>query len=155
MTQLTEGSKAPNFDMPTQLGSSVSLSSLKGKKFILYFYPKADTPGCTTEACGFEENISSLNKLNIPVIGVSKDPVKTLLAFAKKYNLNFPLASDEGGEVTESYGAWAEKSMYGRKHMGIERTTFLIDEHGVIIKIWNKVKVTGHVAEVIKTIQDL
>ncbi|MDI2090707.1 thioredoxin-dependent thiol peroxidase [Commensalibacter oyaizuii] len=150
MTQLTEGAKAPDFNMPTQLNNSISLASLQGKKFILYFYPKADTSGCTKEACAFEENLAALNDLNIPVIGVSKDPVKKLQAFANKYNLTFPLASDEGGSVTENYGVWVEKSMYGRKYMGIERTTFLIDEQGKILKIWPKVKVTGHVEEVLQ-----
>ncbi|CAI3922883.1 Peroxiredoxin (Bcp) (PDB:5IPH) [Commensalibacter communis] len=155
MTTLTEGAKAPNFEMQTQLDKSISLSELKGKKFILYFYPKADTSGCTKEACAFEENLSTLNKINIPVIGVSRDPVKKLKAFADKYNLTFPLASDEEGHVTEAYGVWVEKSMYGRKYMGIERATFLIDEQGTIVKIWPKVKVTGHVEDVLKTIQEL
>ncbi|CAI3925274.1 Peroxiredoxin (Bcp) (PDB:5IPH) [Commensalibacter communis] len=155
MTILTEGAKAPNFEMQTQLDKSVSLSELKGKKFVLYFYPKADTSGCTKEACAFEKNLSTLNKINIPVIGVSRDPVKKLKAFADKYNLTFPLASDEEGHVTEAYGVWVEKSMYGRKYMGIERATFLIDEQGTIVKIWPKVKVTGHVEDVLKTIQEL
>ncbi|CAI3924629.1 Peroxiredoxin (Bcp) (PDB:5IPH) [Commensalibacter communis] len=155
MTILTEGAKAPNFEMQTQLDKSISLSELNGKKFVLYFYPKADTSGCTKEACAFEENLSTLNKINIPVIGVSRDPVKKLKAFADKYNLTFPLASDEEGHVTEAYGVWVEKSMYGRKYMGIERATFLIDEQGTIVKIWPKVKVTGHVEDVLKTIQEL
>ncbi|MDI2112452.1 thioredoxin-dependent thiol peroxidase [Commensalibacter nepenthis] len=155
MTTLTEGAKAPNFEMQTQLNKTISLSELKGKKFILYFYPKADTSGCTKEACAFEENLSTLNKINIPVIGVSRDPVKKLKAFADKYNLTFALASDEAGNVTEAYGVWVEKSMYGRKYMGIERATFLIDEQGTIVKIWPKVKVTGHVEDVLNTIKQL
>lgn len=152
MTQLTEGSQAPDFDLPTQQDHSISLAALKGKTFILYFYPKADTSGCTKEACAFEENLNAFKKLNIPVIGVSRDPVKKLQNFAQKYSLTFPLASDEDGTVTEAYGVWVEKSMYGRKYMGIERSTFLIDEHGTIIKIWHKVKVTGHVEDILKTL---
>ncbi|OUI78388.1 bacterioferritin [Commensalibacter intestini] len=155
MTQLTEGAKAPNFEMQTQLDKTISLAELKGKKFILYFYPKADTSGCTKEACAFEENLSTLKKINIPVIGVSRDPVKKLKAFADKYNLTFPLASDEEGHVTEAYGVWVEKSMYGRKYMGIERATFLVDKEGTIVKIWPKVKVTGHVDAVLKAIEEL
>lgn len=155
MTKLTENTLAPHFEMPTQLDKPISSAELKGKKFILYFYPKADTSGCTKEACAFEENLSVLQKINIPVIGVSRDPVKKLKAFADKYNLTFPLASDEEGKVTEAYGVWVEKSMYGRKYMGIERTTFLIDEQGTILKIWPKVKVTGHVDAVLKTIEQL
>lgn len=155
MTKLSENTLAPSFEMPTQLDKPVSSAELKGQKFILYFYPKADTSGCTKEACAFEENLSVLKKINIPVIGVSRDPVKKLKAFADKYNLTFPLASDEEGKVTEAYGVWVEKSMYGRKYMGIERTTFLIDEQGTIVKIWPKVKVTGHVEDVLKTIEQL
>lgn len=155
MANLNEGDAAPNFEMQTQLDKPISSAELKGKKFILYFYPKADTSGCTKEACAFEENLSFLKKINIPVIGVSRDPVKKLKAFADKYNLTFPLASDEEGKVTEAYGVWVEKSMYGRKYMGIERTTFLIDEQGTILKVWPKVKVTGHVDAVLETIEQL
>lgn len=155
MSNLTEGAEAPDFEMQTQLGKLISSSELKGNKFILYFYPKADTSGCTKEACAFEENLSTLNKINIPVIGVSRDSVKKLKEFADKYNLTFPLASDEEGSVTYAYGVWVEKSMYGRKYMGIERSTFLIDEQGIILKIWPKVKITGHVEDVIKTIKQL
>lgn len=152
MSTLSVGSEAPDFKLPTQLGTTISLSELKGNKVILYFYPKADTSGCTKEACSFEENLSQLKRLNIPVIGVSRDPVQRLEKFAKKYNLTFALASDEKGSVTEAYGVWVEKSMYGRKYMGIERTTFLIDEKGKIAAIWNKVKVTGHVENILKTL---
>lgn len=152
MSTLSVGSEAPDFKLPTQLGKTISLSELKGNKVILYFYPKADTSGCTKEACSFEENLSQLKALNIPVIGVSRDPIQRLEKFAKKYNLTFALASDEEGSVTEAYGVWVEKSMYGRKYMGIERTTFLIDEEGKIAAIWNKVKVTGHVENILKTL---
>lgn len=152
MTHLTEGSQAPDFNLPTHLGHSISLKELQGKKAILYFYPKADTSGCTKEACAFEENLATFNKLDILIIGISRDPVKKLVSFAQKYKLTFPLASDEEGHMTEAYGVWVEKSMYGRKYMGIERTTFLIDEHGKIIKIWPKVKVTGHVEAILKTL---
>ncbi|CAI3938620.1 thioredoxin peroxidase [Commensalibacter papalotli (ex Servin-Garciduenas et al. 2014)] len=155
MANLNEGDAAPSFEMQTQLGKPISSAELKGRKYILYFYPKADTSGCTKEACAFEENLSTLAKINIPVIGVSRDPVTKLKAFADKYNLTFPLASDEEGSVTYAYGVWVEKSMYGRKYMGIERATFLIDEQGTILKIWPKVKITGHVEDVLKTIKQL
>lgn len=155
MTQLTEGSFAPDFTLPTHLDTSISLSALRGQKAVLYFYPKANTSGCTKEACAFEENLAQFKKLKVPVIGISRDPIKQLSNFAQKYNLTFPLASDTEGKVTEAYGVWVEKSMYGRKYMGIERTTFLIDETGKIIKIWHKVKVTGHVEAILDTIQNL
>ncbi|CAK7192702.1 Putative peroxiredoxin bcp [Commensalibacter sp. Nvir] len=153
MSPLTEGSKAPDFSMPTHLGYSICRSELEGKKFILYFYPKADTSGCTKEACAFEEHQSQFKKMNVSIIGVSRDPIQKLEAFAKKYSLTFPLASDAHGTVTEAYGVWVEKSMYGKKYMGIERTTFLINEKGIILKRWPKVKVSGHVEAVLETVK--
>ena len=145
---LGEGDAAPDFALPASGGRSVSLSAMKGKPFVLYFYPKADTPGCTREACAFEEALPALGKIGIAVIGVSRDPMKPIEAFAQKYGLSFPLASDTEGKAAEAYGTWVEKSMYGRKYMGVERSTFLIDRTGRIARIWRKVKVDGHAAEV-------
>ena len=122
---------------------------------MLYFYPKADTTGCTKEACAFQEALPQLGHLGLDVIGVSRDPIKALDKFAEKYALTFPLASDAEGAVTEAYGTWVEKSMYGRKYMGIERATFLIGPDGKIAKIWRKVSVTGHAADVLKAAKAL
>jgi len=152
---LEVGDKAPNFNLPTDGGGNISLKDLKGETVILYFYPKDDTPGCTKEACGFRDALPDFSKVKATVIGVSKDPVKKHEEFKDKYDLTFPLASDEDGAVCEAYGAWVEKSMYGRKYMGIDRSTFLIDGKGVIRGIWRKVKVPGHVDEVLKATQDL
>jgi len=115
---------------------------------VLYFYPNDDTPGCTTEACGFRDSAAAFKKLKAQVIGVSKDSVARHDKFKAKYGLTFPLVSDEDGKVCEKYGTWIEKSLYGRKYMGIDRATFLIDKDGVVRKIWRRVKVPGHVAEV-------
>lgn len=152
---LEVGDKAPNFNLPTDGGGNISLKDLKGETVILYFYPKDDTPGCTKEACAFRDALPDFSKAKAKVIGVSKDPVKKHDKFKKKFDLTFPLASDEDGAVCEAYGAWVEKSMYGRKYMGIDRSTFLIDGKGVIRAIWRKVKVPGHVDEVLKAAQDL
>lgn len=146
---LQVGDKAPAFSMPASGERTVDSAALKGQPFVLYFYPKADTPGCTKEACGFNEALQDFEHAGLTVIGVSRDPVKKLNAFATKYGLTFPLASDEEGLVTEAYGVWVEKSMYGRTYMGIERATFLIDAQGNIAHIWPKVKVTGHVEDVL------
>lgn len=145
---LQEGDPAPDFAMPASFGRSVSLAALRGRPFVLYFYPRADTPGCTTEACAFQEALGQLGNIGIEVIGVSKDKMQPIEAFAGKYGLKFPLASDAATQVAEAYGAWAEKSMYGRKYMGMQRSTFLIDREGKIARIWPKVKVAGHAAEV-------
>ena len=152
---LEVGDKAPNFNLPTDGGGNISLKDHKGETVILYFYPKDDTPGCTKEACGFRDALPDFSKAKAKVIGVSKDPVKKHDKFKDKYDLTFPLASDEDGAVCEAYGAWVEKSMYGRKYMGIDRSTFLIDGKGVIRGIWRKVKVPGHVDEVLKATQAL
>ena len=133
---VAEGEPAPEFSMPATGGRTVRLSDYRGRKLVLYFYPKADTPGCTKQACAFQEALPALGQLGLDVIGVSKDTVKKLEAFAAKYSLSFPLASDEGGGVTEAYGAWAEKSMYGKTYMGIERSTFLIGADGRIVRAW-------------------
>ncbi|MSO90506.1 MAG: peroxiredoxin [Acetobacteraceae bacterium] len=143
-----EGDKAPAFEMPAIGGCSVSSRALKGKPYVLYFYPKANTPGCTTEACNFQEALPALGKIGITVIGVSKDPMKPIENFAVKYNLTFSLASDKDTQVCEAYDTWVEKSLYGRKYMGVERSTFLVDAKGKIVKIWRKVSVTGHAKDV-------
>jgi len=152
---LNIGDKAPDFTMPTDGGGSVSLSGLKGKPVVLYFYPKDDTSGCTAEACGFRDSLPDYGATGATVIGVSKDSVASHDRFKKKYDLPFTLGADTTGEVCEKYGTWIEKSMYGRKYMGIERATFLIDKDGVIRGIWHKVKVGGHVAEVLKAAKAL
>lgn len=153
MNALQAGDKAPDFTLPTDGDGEITLSSLKGQKIVLYFYPKDDTPGCTKESCSFNENLSALNKLNVQVIGVSKCSVKKHDKFKAKYDLNFPLASDENSDVCEQYGVFKEKSMYGKTYMGIERSTFLIDENGVIEQAWRKVKVPGHVEAVMEAIK--
>jgi len=149
------GKKAPAFKLPTDGGGTVALKDLKGQKVVLYFYPKDDTPGCTTEACGFRDAFPDFTKIDAVIIGVSKDSVARHDKFKGKYELPFTLASDEDGTVCEAYGTWIEKSMYGRKYMGIERATFLIDAKGVLRREWRKVKVPGHVDEVLAAAQAL
>jgi len=146
---LEAGDKAPAFTLISDEGKKVSLKDLKGKKVILYFYPKDDTSGCTAEACSFRDNIKVIDKKNTVVIGVSKDNTKSHQKFKTKYDLPFTLLSDENFEMLNDYGVWKEKSMYGRKYMGIVRTTFIIDEKGKIEEVFDKVKVPGHVEEVI------
>jgi peroxiredoxin Q/BCP len=146
---IAAGDKAPAFTLPTDGGGTVSLAKLKGKKVILYFYPKDDTPGCTKEACSFRDNLPKFSKTDAVVIGVSKDSVKRHDNFKAKYKLPFTLAADEDGKVCEAYGVWVEKALYGRKYMGIERATFLIDGKGVVRQVWRKVKVDGHAEEVL------
>jgi peroxiredoxin Q/BCP len=150
-----EGDMAPAFEMPATGGRTVSLDGMKGRRLVLYFYPKADTPGCTKEACAFQEALGQLGAIGLDVIGVSPDKMKPIEKFAEKYGLSFPLASDETKAVAERYGTWVEKSMYGRKYMGMERSTFLIDETGRIAKVWRKVSVTGHAAAVLKAAETL
>ena len=144
------GDKAPDFTLPADGGGKVSLKALKGKTVVLYFYPKDDTPGCTAEACAFRDQLPDFSKVKAAVVGISRDSVASHDKFKKKFKLPFPLASDEDGKVSEAYGTWVEKSMYGRKYMGIERATFLIDGNGVIRNIWRKVKVDGHADDVLK-----
>ena len=148
-----EGDKAPSFNMPTNTGEEVSLSKLKGQKIVLYFYPRDDTPGCTKEACGFRDDLLKYKKAGAVVIGVSKDSVESHQKFIDKYDLNFILATDDGN-VCEKYDAWLLKNMYGKKYFGIGRSTFLIDTKGKINKIWPKVKVDGHVEEVLKAVKE-
>lgn len=153
--ELKEGDKAPDFTIPADDGGEISMSKLKGKPVVLYFYPKDDTPGCTAEACSFRDNLPKFGKIEAGVIGISRDSVASHQKFKKKHELNFRLGSDDCGDVTEAYGVWVEKSMYGRKYMGIERATFLIDAKGVVRKIWRKVKVPGHSEEVLKALKEL
>jgi peroxiredoxin Q/BCP len=150
-----QGDKAPDFEMPASGGRTVSLAAMKGKPFVLYFYPKADTPGCTKEACAFQEALPQLGKIGLDVIGVSRDAMKPIEKFAEKFQLTFPLASDPTGQVAEAYGTWVEKSMYGKKYMGLDRATFLIDGKGKIARVWRKVKVDGHAAAVMEAAQAL
>jgi len=150
-----EGKKAPDFTLKTDGGDTVSLAKLKGGPVVLYFYPKDNTSGCTKEACDFRDAQPSFKKLKATVIGVSKDSVKSHDGFKAKQKLNFALGSDEDGKVCDAYGVWVEKSLYGRKYMGIERATFLIDDKGVVRRIWRKVKVPGHIEEVVAALKTL
>jgi peroxiredoxin Q/BCP len=152
---LSAGDAAPDFTMPASGGRTVSLATLKGRPFVLYFYPRADTPGCTKEACAFQEALPQLGHIGVEVIGVSKDKMKPIEKFAEKYGLKFPLASDETTGVAEAYGVWGEKSMYGKKYMGMERTTFLVDPAGKIARVWPKVKIEGHAAAVMEAANGL
>jgi thioredoxin-dependent peroxiredoxin len=152
---LAPGMPAPDFTLPASGGRTLSLAGLKGKPFVLYFYPRADTPGCTQEACAFEATLPQLGATGVTVIGVSKDKMNAIEKFAAKYNLTFPLASDPETKTIAAYGAWVEKSMYGKKYMGIERSTVLVDARGNIAKIWPKVKIAGHAAEVLEAVQAL
>ena len=147
------GDKAPDFTLPTDGAGTVRLSDLKGQHVVLYFYPKDDTSGCTAEACQFRDLFPKFGRSDAAVIGISRDSVASHDKFKKKYKLPFTLAADEQGKVTERYGVWVQKSMYGRKYMGIERSTFLIDGKGVIRGIWRKVKVPGHAEEVFAAIK--
>ncbi|MCC7273506.1 MAG: peroxiredoxin [Alphaproteobacteria bacterium] len=149
------GKPAPAFTMPTDGNGKVALSALKGRNVILYFYPKDDTSGCTAEACGFRDAMPNFSKIDATIVGVSKDTVASHDRFKAKYGLPFILASDKDTGVAEKYGVWVEKSMYGRKYMGLERSTVLIDAKGVVRGIWRKVKVAGHVEEVLKAVEAL
>lgn len=155
MTHLKSGDAAPFFDLPCDTGAQCRLSDFAGKALVVYFYPKDDTPGCTKESCSFNESLGALQKIKAQVVGVSRDSVASHQKFKAKYNLAFPLLSDESGEVCNAYGVWTEKSMYGKKYMGIERSTFLIDGAGKILRIWSNVKVDGHSEDVLAAIKDL
>ena len=150
-----EGDPAPDFELPASGGRTASLRAMRDRPFVLYFYPKADTPGCTKEACAFQEALPQLGNIGVEVIGVSRDKMKPIESFANKYGLSFPLASDETGAVAEAYGAWVEKSMYGKKYMGMDRSTFLIDKDGRIAQAWRKVRVNGHAEEVMRAARAL
>ncbi|QOV88605.1 thioredoxin-dependent thiol peroxidase [Humisphaera borealis] len=142
------GKKAPAFSLPASSGETISLKDQIGKPVVVYFYPKADTPGCTKEACGFRDAIAGYKKAGVPVFGVSPDPVKAVTKFADKFDLTFPLLADEDHAVCDKYGVWQEKSMYGRKYMGAARVTFIIDKDGKVAHVFEKVKPEGHDAEV-------
>lgn len=152
---LKSGDKAPNFQLETDGGGSVSLSDMKGQPFVLYFYPRDDTPGCTKEALGFSEVQQKFSRAGVTIIGVSKDTVSSHDKFKAKYKLKIQLGSDPETKVAKAYGTWVEKSMYGRKYMGMDRATFLIDGKGVIREIWRKVKVPGHVDAVLAAAKSL
>ncbi|MDB5325928.1 MAG: Thiol peroxidase, Bcp-type [Phycisphaerales bacterium] len=142
------GHKAPEFNLEASDGTTVSTDSLKGKKYVLYFYPKADTPGCTKETCGFRDALAGYKDLGVPVFGISPDPVKDVTKFAKKFDVNFPLLADTDHAIAEAYGVWGEKVFAGNKYMGVSRTTFVIDD-GKIAKVFEKVKPEGHDQEVL------
>ena len=151
---LEVGKKAPDFSLLNQDEKKISLKNYLGRKVVLYFYPKDDTSGCTKEACGFSDDLPKFNKIDAVILGVSPDSVKSHKKFSEKYKLKFDLLADEEKLVLEKYGVWKEKSMYGRKYMGVERTTFIIDEKGKIKKVFNKVKVEGHNKEVLEALKD-
>jgi peroxiredoxin Q/BCP len=154
-TNPAPGTKAPAFKLPRDGGDTVSLADFKGQNLVLYFYPRADTPGCTIESKAFSGLAKAFAKTGTAVLGVSADPVKAQDAFKAKHSLAIPLASDETHRMLEAYGVWGEKSMYGKKFMGITRTTFLIDQEGRIARIWPKVKVEGHADEVLAAAKEL
>lgn len=155
MSGLNVGDKAPNFTLSTDGNNEISLSDFLGQSVILYFYPKDDTPGCTKESCAFRDALPQFEQLNTAIIGLSKCSVAKHDKFKAKYDLNFPLASDENGNTCENYGTWVEKKMYGKTYMGIERSTFLINDKGEIAEIWRKVKVPGHVEAVKEKLEAL
>ncbi|WP_425615927.1 thioredoxin-dependent thiol peroxidase [Anatilimnocola sp. NA78] len=152
---LEEGTKAPAFTLADDKGNKVKLSDLKGSPVVLYFYPADDTPGCTRQACSFRDLHSELKALGAKVLGISPDDVASHGKFRDKFNLNFPLLADPEHAVAEKFGAWREKNMYGKKRMGIARSTFLIDAQGVIRKVWRAVKVDGHDAKVLEALKEL
>lgn len=154
MTELTEGASAPDFELAGADGP-IRLSDYRGRKLVLYFYPKDDTSGCTKEAQGFSDAAVEFAAAGAAVLGVSKDSLASHAKFAAKYDLKISLGSDPEGALIERYGAWVEKNMYGRKYMGIERSTFLIDAEGRLARIWRKVKVPGHVQQVLDTARQL
>lgn len=149
------GKKAPAFTLAADDGTKVKLTDLKGKPVVLYFYPKDDTPGCTKEACAFRDRKTELKKLGAQVLGISPDTVDSHVKFRDKYELNFPLLADPDHKVAEKYGAWREKNMYGKKSMGIVRSTFLIDADGKVAKVWKRVQVNGHDEQVLAALREL
>ncbi len=155
MSELEPGRPAPAFRLPRDGGGEVSLAELAGRKVVLFFYPMDDTSGCTTEATGFSRRLAEFEAAGAVVLGVSKDGVPSHDRFRDKHGLGVALLSDEGSDTAERYGAWIEKSMYGRKYMGVERSTFLIDADGRVARVWRKVKVPGHVEEVLAAVQTL
>jgi len=154
MSELKAGQKAPEFTAKDQNGSTLSLSEFAGKKVVLYFYPKDDTPGCTAEACNFRDNYQGLTAQGIVVLGVSVDDEKSHQKFITKHNLPFPLLADTDKKIVEAYGVWGEKNMYGKKYMGIHRKTFLIDENGIISHIIDKVDTANSTAQVLELLEN-
>ena len=152
---IEQPAKAPVFSLKATDGATVKLAGLKGKAVVLYFYPKDDTPGCTTEACAFRDRLPEIQKLDAIVLGVSPDDVASHKKFSEKFSLNFPLLVDTDHKLAEKYGAWREKNMYGKVSMGIQRSTFLIDAEGAVVKVWKKVSVDGHDQQVIDALQTL
>jgi len=155
MSTPKEGSKAPDFDLPASNGGNIALKDLHSRNIVIYFYPKDDTPGCTVEACGLRDSFRELQKLNVAVLGVSPDSLKSHEKFIKKFKLPFILLADEDKKMCQDYGVWVEKSMYGRKYMGVARTTFIIDKRGIIAKVFENVKPEGHNQEVIASLKAL
>ena len=149
------GDKAPDFTLPAADGTKVKLSSLRGRPVVLYFYPRDMTPGCTREACAFRDSKARLDKLDAVVLGVSTDDAASHVKFRDKHQLNFPLLADVAHAVAEKYGAWREKNLYGKKSMGVQRSTFLIDRDGRVARVWKKVNVDGHDAEVLAALREL
>lgn len=149
------GEKAPAFTLTADDGSKIRLADLKGSPVVLYFYPRDDTPGCTREACSFRDQQAALKKLGARILGVSTDSIESHEKFRRKYDLNFPLLADPDHKVAEKFGAWREKNMYGKKSMGIQRSTFLIDANGKVAKVWKAVKVDGHDEQVIAALNEL
>jgi len=149
------GTKAPAFNLPTSTGKSISLKDYAGKKtIVLFFYPKADTPGCTTEACGFRDATTAYTKANAAVLGISPDPVEDVTKFAQKFHFEFPLIADTDHAIAEKFGVWVEKNMYGKKYWGVARTTFIIDKTGKIAHVFEKVKPEGHDKEVLTWLKE-
>lgn len=155
MASLTAGDPAPDFTLPRDGGAKISLSDFKGRKLVLYFYPKADTPGCTREAQAFSARAADFAAAGASIVGVSADPVKKLDAFKAKHGLAIPLATDETHQMLEAYGVWGEKSMYGKTYMGVTRATFLIGPDGRLARVWPKVKVEGHAEDVLAAVKAL
>jgi peroxiredoxin Q/BCP len=153
--ELKSGDLAPDFDIPADGGARLRRDDFKGQPLVVYFYPKDDTPGCTSEAKAFTEAMDAFAKAGVAVIGISKDSVARHDKFKAKYALGFPLGSDADGKMLEDWGVWVEKKLYGREYMGIDRATFLVGADGKIVRVWRKVKVPGHVAEVLKVAQTL
>lgn len=151
-THLKPGDPAPDFDLPSDSGERVSLASLRGKRVVLYFYPKDDTPGCTAEACSFRDNWAVVQALGVVVLGVSKDSPRSHVRFREKYRLPFPLLSDEDHTVAEAYGVWGPKTFMGREYLGMDRATFLIGPDGVLEAVWPAVKPQGHAEEVLEAV---
>lgn len=155
MTDLTVGATAPDFTLPANDGKTISLSDYAGRYLVLYFYPRDDTPGCTTEAKGFTASKSEFDALDADILGISKDTVAKHDKFIAKHDLAIDLGSDESGEMIDAYGVWVEKKMYGKTYMGIERATYLIDPKGKVAHVWRKVRVKNHVEDVLNTLRDL